>query len=348
MTTIIQDSTARLKDGQSLTEANMAECMNGIMEGLVSETDLAEFLIALADKGENVNEITGAAKVMREKASRIKAPFGALDCCGTGGDQAGTYNISTAVAVVAASCGIPVAKHGNRASSSKSGAADVLEAIGVNLNVPDQALQQALQDLRFAFLMAPHHHKSMRHVAAVRKSLGRRTIFNLLGPLANPAGTRLQLLGVFDEKWVVPMAETLKRLGTKRAWVVHGHSGLDEISLTGPTICAEVTDETNLREFTLTPEDFDLPQYHIEDIRGGEAPENAVALRSVLQGKKGAYRDTVLANTAAALVIHGSVPDLKTGVKKAASSIDDGFAWQTMSDYIAFTRSIENEESEAT
>jgi anthranilate phosphoribosyltransferase len=338
MSSILQDSISSLLDGQSLTEAQMTECMNAIMDVIIPEDDIAQFLVALSDKGESVDEITGAARVMRDKARRIKSPIDALDCCGTGGDASGTYNISTAVAIVTASCGVPVAKHGNRAASSKSGAADVLEALGVNLDATDDLLVRALNDLHFAFLMAPHHHASMRHVSAVRKKLGRRTIFNILGPLVNPAGAQYQLLGVFDQKWIVPMAETLKRLGTKRAWVVHGHSGLDEISLTGSTQCAEVSDKKEIREFTLTPDDFDLPSCTIEDLRGGDAQENAIALRAILEGKKGAYREMVLANTAAALVIYGAAPDLIAGVKMAANAIDQGLAYKTLNDYIVLTQ----------
>jgi len=351
MSTIVKDSIPRLKSGTHLTEANMVEAMTDIMDGRVSEEDLTAFLIALHDKGETVAEITGAAKVLREKAATIKAPMSAMDCCGTGGDQSGTYNISSTVAAVLASCGVPVAKHGNRAASSKSGAADVLEALGMRLDVPRSNLEQALKEYNYAFLMAPNHHASMQNVAAVRKALGeqgRRTIFNLLGPLANPAGTRYQLMGVFDKDWIVPIAETLKKLGTKRAWVVHGSDGMDEITLTGETYVAIADSEKDeIETRTLTPNDFGLPECSPSDLLGGDAEENAKAMRAVLEGQNGAYRDIVLANTAAALVVHGKCKELENGVLIAAQAIDDGYAWQNLCDYIAFTRSVESDSDTA-
>lgn len=343
MSTIVKDSTARLGQGQSLTEANMMDCMTAIMGGTVDHEQIKSFLTALSQKGENVAEITGAAKIMREKASSIKAPHNAVDCCGTGGDQAGTYNISTAVAIVAAACGIPVAKHGNRASSSKSGTADVLEALGVRLDVPRPALEKALKEFRFAFLMAPNHHQSMKHVAAARKEIGQRTIFNILGPLANPAGTRYQLLGVYDKKWLLPLAETLKKLGSKRAWVVHSQDGLDEISISAPTDIVTLDEDGKLKEKTLTPADFGLNTHPLSALIGGDEKHNARALRAILEGERSAYRDIVLANTAAVLAIHGTQTDLKKGVEIAADAIDSGFAWENFCDYIAYTRAAIDE-----
>ena len=321
-----------------LSENDMITAMNQIMSGQVAEDDIKTFLMNMADRGETVEELTGAAKVMREKAANIKAPYGAVDCCGTGGDQSGTYNISTAVAIVAASCGVTVAKHGNRASSSKSGAADVLETLGVNLDAPTQKLEEALETLHFAFLMAPNHHSAMKHVASARKSLGRRTIFNLLGPLSNPAGTRHQLLGVYDQKWVRPMIETLKNLGAKTAWVVHGTDGLDEITTTAKTHIATLDAEGNIEEKILSPEDFGLSTAEPRDLIGGEAEENAKAMRAVLEGQKCAYRDIVLANTATVLMIADKADDLKAAVQIAADSIDNGIAMQTLKDYIAISR----------
>lgn len=348
MSTIVKDSIPRLKDGQSLTEGNMIEAMTDIMNGEVSDDVLTDFLRALSQKGENVAEITGAARVLREKASSIKAPSGALDCCGTGGDQSGTYNISTAVAIVLAACGVPIAKHGNRAASSKSGAADVLEVLGVNLDIPKASLEFALKEFNFAFLMAPNHHQSMKHVAEVRKNIGQRTIFNLLGPLANPANTRYQLMGVYDKDWVVPIAETLKKLGTKRAWVVHGSDGMDEITLTGKTHVAIVdAEQKEIITKTISPKDFGLEKCCKEDLKGGDAEENAKALRAILEGEQSYYRDIVLANTAAALVVHGSAKDLKDGVAKAVEAIDNGFAWQNFCDYIAYSRGASEGEKEA-
>ena len=329
-------------NGQTpLNEEQMIEAMTAIMSGQVSDESLADFLVNMAERGETVEELTGAARVMRENAAKINAPYGSVDCCGTGGDKSGTYNISTAVAIVAASCGVNVAKHGNRASSSKSGAADVLEVLGVNLNAPQEHLEQALNLYHFAFLMAPNHHQAMKHVAKVRKELGRRTIFNLLGPLANPAGTRHQLLGVYDQKWVTPMAETLKNLGTKSAWVVHGSDGLDEITITGPTHIAKLDHEGKIQESTITPDDFGLQQHAGEKIIGGDAMQNAQALRAVLEGQKCAYRDIVLANTAALLIIAGKADDLVKAAQIAANALDQGLANQTLKDYIAFSREAE-------
>lgn len=328
----------QINAGETLSEIEMIEAMNLIMEGKASEEELLNFLSKLAERGETVDEITGAAKVLREKATMIKAPYGAIDCCGTGGDASGTYNISTTVAIVAAACGVPVAKHGNRASSSKSGAADVLEALGTNLDLPIEALEKSLETLHFAFLMAPHHHKAVKHVAEARKTLGTRTIFNLLGPLANPAGTRHQLIGVFAKKWVLPMAQVLKNLGTKSAWVVHGSDGLDEITITGPTDIAVLDENGHITEKHVAPADFGLNLGMAKDLKGGSAEENATALRAVLEGQHGAYRDIVLANTSAVLNIHGSSKSLVEGVEKAAEAIDSGLALQTLKDYIAFTR----------
>ena len=320
-----------------MPEETMIASMTAIMDGHCSEDEIKTFLIDMAERGETVDEITGAAKVMRAKATTISAPYNAIDCCGTGGDASGTYNISTAVAIAAASCGVPVAKHGNRAASSKSGAADVLEALGVNLDVSKPRLEEALNTLGFCFLMAPNHHQAMKHVAPARKAIGRRTIFNLLGPLANPAGTRQQLIGVYDKKWVEPMAETLQKLGTKKAWVVHGRDGLDEISISAPTDIA-VLEGGEITQKTITPDDFGLPAHDLESIKGGEAEDNATALRQLLEGQKSTYRDIVLANTAAVLNIHGNAVDLKDGVKIAAENIDNGQAYQLLKDYINFTR----------
>ncbi len=332
--------TSILPDAKTpLTQAQMSEAMTLIMEGQVSEDELAGFLTTLAARGETVDELTGAAIIMRQKATTIKAPYEAVDCCGTGGDQSGTYNVSTAVALIAASCGVPVAKHGNRASSSQSGAADVLEVMGVNLDMPQEALEEALKTLHFAFLMAPHHHQAMKHVVPVRKKLGTRTIFNLLGPLANPAGTRFQLIGVYDKKWVKPMAETLKNLGTKRAWVVHGADGLDEITTTGETSIAMLDDEGQIKEKTLSPKDFGLETNPLEKLIGGDADDNANALRAILEGQKCAYRNIAIANTAAVLVIAGKTENLIEGVEKAEESLDNGLAYDTLSDYIALSRS---------
>jgi len=321
----------------ALSEDQMIAAMTTIMNGQSDDQAIEGFLRGLAERGETAEEITGAARVMREKATKIDAPYNAVDCCGTGGDASGTYNISTAVAIVSAACGVPIAKHGNRAASSKSGAADVLEALGVNLDLPQDKLEDALKLYNFCFLMAPHHHTAIKHVMPARKAIGTRTIFNLLGPLANPAGTRHQLIGVFDKQWVHPIAETLKNLGTKSAWVVHGHDGLDEISTTAPTDIA-ILKEGEITTQTITPDDFGLETSSLEKLKGGDAEENAIALRAILEGQKCAYRDIVLANTAAVLNIHGKTDDLKEGVQIAATEIDSGHAYQLLKDYIQFTR----------
>ncbi len=327
----------KILQGSVLSEEEMQFVMSDIMQGGVDEAHIASLLTMLAERGEAVSEITGAARVMRKMASAINAPDEALDCCGTGGDGVGTYNISTAVALVSAACGVPVAKHGNRAASSKSGAADVLEALGVNLDLSPAQLETALQQFNFCFLMAPHHHKAMKHVMPVRKALGFRTIFNLLGPLANPAGTKFQLIGVFDKKWLRPMAEVLNNLGTTRAWIVHGHDGLDEITTTDKTDIA-ILDNGQITEQTISPKDFGLEIASIDDLKGGDAQTNADAMMGLLKGEPSAYRDIVLANTSAVLNINGKVSNMMDGVTMAAKAIDNGEALKVLEGYIAFTK----------
>ena len=333
----MKDILQKINSGQTLSEAEMISAMTQIMDGKIAHEDIAAFLLGLSKRGETVEELTGAARVMRAKALSIRAPEGAVDCCGTGGDMSGTYNISTAVAIVAAACGVPVAKHGNRSSSSKSGAADVLEALGVNLDAPQEKLEQALKKFNFAFLMAPRHHQAMKHVMPVRKSLGVRTIFNLLGPLSNPAGTKHQLIGVYDRKWVLPLAQTLKNLGTVSAWVVHGSDGLDEITTTGETYVAKLK-EGVITEATVSPDDFGVMHSSPESLKGGEARQNAAALIYLLEGGQNAYRDIVIANTAAVLNIAGKSHDLKQVAEIATTAIDSGKAGKLLKDYIAFTK----------
>ena len=330
-------SLDKLRVGENLSEAEMVAAMNVIMEGAATEQDIAAFLTYLMKKGETVDEITGAARVMRAKASTIKAPPGAIDCCGTGGDASGTYNVSTAVALIVAACGIPVAKHGNRAASSKSGAADVLEALGVNLDIDHTHIEDALARYNFAFLMAPRHHTAMKHVVPIRKKLGFRTIFNLLGPLSNPAGTKRQLIGVFDEKWIKPMAETLERLGTEKAWVVHGQDGLDEITVTGKTRIAKL-EHNKIDVENIVPQLFGLDYSSTPALMGGDAQYNAEALKRLLDGEISAYRNIVLANAAAALLIADKTVDPVKAQHLAAEAIDSGKAKKTLSDYSEFTR----------
>jgi anthranilate phosphoribosyltransferase len=328
---------ARLADGQVLAEAEAEAAVDILMAGEATPAQIAGFLMALRVRGETVEEITGAARAMRVRMSRVAAPEGAIDVCGTGGDAAGTLNISTAVAFVVAGAGVPVAKHGNRAVSSRSGAADVLGALGVNLDAPFPVIEQAMAEARVAFLLAPRHHAAMRHVAGARVELGTRTLFNLLGPLSNPAGVRRQLMGVFSARWLRPLAETLGRLGAERAWVVHGSDGLDELTVTGPSHVA-AWEEGRVREFTLTPEDAGLSRGSPAALKGGDAAENAEALRAVLVGRgTGAYRDAVLLNAAAALIIAGRAGDLREGAALAARSIDDGAARAALDGLIAIT-----------
>lgn len=334
---MITQTLTNIQNGKSLSQDEMASCVNSIMEGEWSNGQISAFLMGLSVKGETVDEITGAATVMRNKALPINAPDNAVDCCGTGGDKSSTYNISTAVAIVAAACGVPIAKHGNRSASSKSGAADVLEALGINLNVPQEKLEEALRVYNFAFLMAPRHHAAMKYVVPVRKALGIRTIFNVLGPLANPAKTKFQLLGVFDKDLVLPIAKTLKNLGTTSAWVVHGSDGLDEITTTGETYCAILKDG-HIEECVIKPSDFGLDVSKAEDLIGGEPKENAAALRNILSGEKNAYRDIVTANTAAVLIISGKENDLKQAASKAQEALDSGRALKLLNDYIEFTQ----------
>lgn len=326
-----------VQQGTPLSRNSMKEAMDIIMSGNATEAQTAAFLMGLSMRGETVEEITGAASVMREKADQITAPENAIDCCGTGGDHTGTYNISTGVALVCAACGVPVAKHGNRSASSKSGAADVLEALGVTLNVSKNKLEEALKKFNFCFLMATNHHQAMKHVVPVRKSLAVRTLFNILGPLANPANTNYQLIGVFDKKWMPPMAQTLHNLGTKRAWLVHGQDGMDEITLTTKTDIVSLNNG-KITEKILSPEDFDLPSCTEKELKGGDSKTNAQALLALLKGEQGPYRNIVLANSAAVLKIAGKEEKLKEGVAKAANVIENGLALKVLEDYISYTK----------
>jgi anthranilate phosphoribosyltransferase len=315
---------ARLAAGEHLAESEAEAAFGIIMAGEATPAQIAGLLMAMRVRGETVAELTGAVRAMRARMTAIEAPPGAIDIVGTGGDGSGSLNISTATGLVVAGCGVPVAKHGNRALSSKSGAADALAALGVNLDVPLDRLEAVLAEAGMVFLMAPRHHASMRHAAGPRVELGTRTIFNLLGPLANPARVKRQLTGAYAPAWLRPMAETLGRLGTERAWVVHGQ-GLDEIALSGETHVAALEDGA-IREFTIIPEDAGLERAPPEAIRGGEPAANAEALVALLSGEPGAYRDIVLLNAAAALVVAGRATDLRAGAALAARAIDTGAA----------------------
>jgi anthranilate phosphoribosyltransferase len=320
---------SKIADGNELNEAEAEAAFECLMSGTATPAQTGAFLMALRVRGEGIAELTGAARIMRAKALKVEAPPGAIDTCGTGGDGAGTFNISTAAALVTAACGVPVAKHGNRAMSSKSGTADVLAALGVNLDASPEMIARAIREANIGFLFAPRHHSATKHVAPVRQELGTRTIFNLLGPLSNPAGAKRQLLGVFAQKWIVPMVETLARLGSERAWVVHGSDGLDEITTTGPTFVAELK-AGNVNTFEIVPEDAGLKRTSIDELKGGDIETNATALKTLLHGRGGAYRDIVVLNAGAALVIADKVPDIKAGAEMALDAIMSGKAAKTL------------------
>lgn len=344
--TDLRPTLSLLADGTCLTAEQSEQAFDIIMSGAADLAQMAAFIMALRVRGEQVDEIVGGARVLRTKASRVKAPEGIVDTCGTGGDGIGTYNISTAAAIVTAAAGVPVAKHGNRSVSSKSGSADVLMSLGAVLDIPQAANEASLQENGFAFLFAPAHHKAMRHVAPARGSLQLRTIFNLLGPLANPAQARRQVLGVFDRKWLRPMAEVLSKLGSDHVWVVHGSDGLDEVTTTGVTYVAELKDST-ITEFEVSPEDVGLAAADIEDLKGGDADVNAQAITDLLDGKQSAYRDIVLMNAAAALVVGNRCDTLQEGVSLAADVIDKGTAKASFAKWVAFTQANAPETADA-
>lgn len=331
-----KDILATLAAGRHLTADEMEQAMSALLQGRAEPAQTGAFLMGLSQRQPDSTELAAAATILRRHAATLHAPPGTIDCCGTGGDNHSTYNISTAVAIVAAACGVRVAKHGNRASSSRSGAADVLEALGVNLDASTDRLEHALGKLGFCFLMAPNHHKALAPIAPVRKSLGFRTIFNILGPLANPAGADHNLLGVYTADLLTPMAEVLKKLGVRRAWVVHGRDGLDEITLTGPTDIA-ILEDGIIRRDVLRPEDFTLPSITLSDIYGGDARENAQALQALLDGQDSAYRAITLANTAAVMHLARPETSLADAASRAADAIDSGAARTLLQNYIALT-----------
>jgi anthranilate phosphoribosyltransferase len=319
---------ARMAAGETLSEAQAEAAFDVIMSGEATPAQIGALLMAMRVRGETVAEITGAVRAMRSRMTSIAAPDGAIDVCGTGGDGAGTLNISSAVTFVVAGCGVPVAKHGNSALSSRTGGADVLKALGVNIDAPLAALPAILAQAGCVFLFAPRHHPSIRHAAGPRVELGTRTIFNLLGPLANPARVRRQLAGVFSPDWTRPMAETLGALDHEAAWVVHG-MGLDELTVAGPNHVVALH-RGDIVSFMVDPEDVGLSRAPIAAIQGGDAAFNAAALEAVLQSTPGAYRDTVLLNAAAALIIAQRAGDLREGVSVAAHSIASGAAFAAL------------------
>ena len=319
--------------GSALMPHEAEEAFDIIMSGRATSAQIGGFLMILRQRGESLEEITGAATVMRAKAKRVTAPAGAMDIVGTGGDGRGTLNISTAAAIVVASLGVPVAKHGNRAQSSKSGAADALAALGVNINADVPVIERCLAEAGIGYMNAPNHHAAMRYVMPARVELGVRTVFNILGPLTNPAGVKLQLTGAFTELLLRPMAETLRALGSERAWLVHGMDGTDEISIAGPTYVAALEDG-KVREFQVAPEEAGLPEHPFGQILGGSPAENTAKLTALLTGDKSpallAFRHAVMLNSAAALIIAGKAASLKEGAHMAGASLDDGRAKATL------------------
>ena len=320
-----------------LTRAEAVSAFECIMQGEATPAQVGGLLMALRTRVETVDEYAAAAEVMRAKCDAVKAPDGAMDIVGTGGDGKGTLNISTAAALVVAGAGVPVAKHGNRNLSSKSGAADVLSELGIEIMVGPEVVERALEEVGIGFMMAPMHHPAMRHVMPARQELGTRTIFNILGPLTNPAGVKRQLTGAFSKQLIRPMAETLLALGSEKAWLVHGGDGTDEISICTSTHVVEI-DDGKIREFEVSPADAALPSHSPESIRGGSPAENAAALKSLLRGESSAYRDAVLLNAAAALVVAGAATSLTEGVETASESIASGRAWAMVDGLARVTR----------
>ncbi len=326
MTADIKALVAKVATGATLTRAEAASAFEQMMAGEATPSQMGALLMALRVRGETVEEITGAVSAMRAKMVRVEAPPGAVDVVGTGGDASGSFNISTCAALIVAGCGVPVAKHGNRALSSRSGAADVLTALGVNIDLTPERIARCISEAGIGFMFAPAHHPATKNVNPTRVELGTRTIFNLLGPLSNPAGVKRQMVGVFSKQWTEPLAQVLKNLGAERAWVVHGSDGLDEITTAGPTSVAALEEDGTVRSFEISPEELGLRKVRPEALRGGEAPENAKAVQDVLEGKKSAFRDVALLNAAAALVVAGKAEDLKAGLDLAAQSVDSGEA----------------------
>jgi anthranilate phosphoribosyltransferase len=316
---------AKAATGATLSREEAARGFDRMMSGEATPSQMGGFLMALRVRGETVEEITGAVTVMREKMLRVTAPANAIDVVGTGGDASGSYNISTCAAFIVAGAGVPVAKHGNRALSSRSGAADVLGALGVRIELAPEAVARCIEEAGIGFMFAPAHHPAMKNVGPTRVELGTRTIFNLLGPLSNPAGVKRQMVGVFSRQWIEPLAQVLKNLGSESAWVVHGSDGLDEITLSGPTHVAAL-DNGTVRSFEIAPEDAGFQRVKPDALRGGDAGENAQALREVLKGRKGPFRDVAIMNAAAGLVVAGRAKDFKDGVALATRAVDSGEA----------------------
>jgi len=320
---------AKVAAGAPLSASEAENAFERILSGESTPAQTGAFLMALRVRGETVDEITGAVRAMRGKMLPVDTDAAAIDIVGTGGDNVGTWNVSTLAAILAAACGVKVAKHGNRAASSKSGAADVLTALNVKVGLTPEHVARCIDEAGVGFMMAPTHHASMRHVGPVRTELGTRTIFNLLGPLSNPASVKRQVVGVFSPGWLEPIAETLRTLGSERVWVVHGADGLDELTTTGPTHVVELKDG-KLTRFDVSPADAGLKLSTMDDLRGGEPAVNAVALKGVLQGARNAYRDIAVLNAAAGLVVAGKAGTLAEGARMAEAAIDSGKAAETL------------------
>jgi len=331
---------AKVATGASLTRTEAAAAFDRMMSGEATPSQMGGLLMALRVRGETVDEITGAVTTMRAKMLGVKAPPDAVDVVGTGGDASGSFNISTCAAFIVAGAGVPVAKHGNRALSSKSGAADVLQALGVKIELNAEQVGACIRDAGIGFMFAPAHHPAMKNVGPTRVELGTRTIFNLLGPLSNPAGVKRQMIGTFSKHWVEPMAQVLKNLGSQSIWVVHGSDGLDEITTAGTTSVAAL-DHGTIRTFEIGPEDAGLPRVKPEALHGGDAEYNAKALLDVLKGKSGPYRDVAMLNAAAALIVAGKAKDLKDGVALAAKSIESGEAEGRLDRLIGVSNAVE-------
>ena len=328
----------KVADGKTLSNDEMRTALEIMTDGHATPAQMGAFLMALRVRGETVEEITGATQMMRAKMRRVVAPAGALDIVGTGGDNHGTFNVSTCSALVAAGAGLKIAKHGSRSVSSLAGASDVLTTLGIKVNVTNATIERAIAEAGVGFMFAPNHHPAMKHWAPVRAELGVRTIFNLLGPLCNPASVTRQIVGVYSWQWVEPVAQVLAGLGSERVWVVHGHDGMDELTTTGSTDIAEVRDG-RVTVFEITPQDAGLPPAKLSDLRGGDAAFNAAAIRAVLDGERGPFRDIVLLNSAAALVVGGKAGSLIEGVELASNSIDSGAARAALAKLVEVTNS---------
>ena len=316
---------AKVAAGSQLSRADAAAAFDAILSGEVTPSQLGGFLMALRVRGESVEEITGAVTAMRAKMVPVAAPAEAIDVVGTGGDGSGSYNVSTLAALIVAACGVPVAKHGNRAASSKSGTADTLAALGVKIGIPPALVERCIREAGIGFMLAPTHHAAMRHVGPTRAELGTRTIFNLLGPLANPAGVKRQLVGVFSAAWLLPMAEVLRNLGSDRVWITHGADGLDEMSTTGPTKVVELKDGA-IRAFEIAPEDVGFARVDLAALKGGDAAHNAAALAAVLEGARNPYAEIAMLNAAGGLVVAGKARELAEGVAMASDALASGAA----------------------